>query len=334
MVGCSKDEQPEELFEEERQESVNENVTKESQPLKVLTYFEQKEFDRLYGNAFEKKYPGTRLELINLEWDKPIIENVEKNNPDIIITWGGDYQKLVAADMLAEINYGFNDLEQIHPQVISFLEALSGNGKLYGLTDYFTVTGLKYNKQLFDKYRIDYPTDGMTWDELFHLAKRFPSNEEGKEAFYGFYYPSSVISNLITEIRFSAKMSYLDSDGRVNLRTKQWKDMLSLIAEGLQEQYLYHPIADDTKVDLFNNNRAAMTLASITPSELAAQEHIGFVTAPSGFQTKAAVTMSPGTIFAVSNRSKHPECGNLCNLLKARNWPDNMLAKCSACRRE
>src|SRR5699024_3513745 len=36
-----------------------------------------------------------------------------------------------------------------------------------------------YNKDIFDKFGVDYPEDGMTWDEVIELAKQLTQEEDG-----------------------------------------------------------------------------------------------------------------------------------------------------------
>lgn len=45
---------------------------------------------------------------------------------------------------------------------------------------------LFYNKDLFDRYGVPYPTNAMTWDDVLALAKRFPTKGEGEGRIYGF----------------------------------------------------------------------------------------------------------------------------------------------------
>lgn len=319
MVGCSKDEQPEESFEQERQESVDQKDTKESPPLKVLTNYEQKDFDRLYGTAFIKKYPNIRIELIPINLEKPITESIEQNNPDIVIAGPYHYRDLAQAGMLAEINNSVIDIENFHPKLISYLEAVGGDGKLYGLTDVFAMKGLKYNKKLFDRYEFEYPTDGMTWDELFQLAKKFPNKEEGKELSYGFYHHDSSIANLIHDIVKTSGLSYFDQKGRVNLHTDEWKYVLTLLQEGLSKRYFYQPLG--TKDDLFKMNRAAMTLTYITINELQVEEY-GFVTVPSGLrlQTNQTLPMYPNNMISVTTKAKHPDAWEFMKYVNSEEW--------------
>ncbi|NOU90117.1 extracellular solute-binding protein [Paenibacillus sp. LMG 31460] len=38
---------------------------------------------------------------------------------------------------------------------------------------------LYYNKDIFDKFGISYPRNGMTWDEVYDLAKKLNRTEDG-----------------------------------------------------------------------------------------------------------------------------------------------------------
>lgn len=44
-----------------------------------------------------------------------------------------------------------------------------------------------YNKDLFDKFGIDYPTDNMTWDEMYELSKNM-TRSDGDIQYYGYLY--------------------------------------------------------------------------------------------------------------------------------------------------
>jgi multiple sugar transport system substrate-binding protein len=53
-----------------------------------------------------------------------------------------------------------------------------GNG-LYGLPYSTTLWAMVYNKDLFDKFGVPYPKDGMTWDDVYELAKKVTRNDGG-----------------------------------------------------------------------------------------------------------------------------------------------------------
>ncbi|WP_158302201.1 ABC transporter substrate-binding protein [Paenibacillus mesophilus] len=60
------------------------------------------------------------------------------------------------------------------------------SGALYGLPvpPYFPYV-LYYNKDLFDKFGVPYPKDGMTWDEVYDIAKKM-TRTEGGASYRGF----------------------------------------------------------------------------------------------------------------------------------------------------
>jgi multiple sugar transport system substrate-binding protein len=74
------------------------------------------------------------------------------------------------------------DTSDIVPAVLEGIRN-AGDGVLYGLAPSFTSSALFYNKKFFDDSNV--PRDGMTWDEVFDLA-RLVSSGEGNDRKYGF----------------------------------------------------------------------------------------------------------------------------------------------------
>jgi multiple sugar transport system substrate-binding protein len=58
---------------------------------------------------------------------------------------------------------------------------------LYRLAPTFNNRALLYNKALFNQYKIAYPTDQMSWDDILNLAKQFPQSTKPAERIYGFH---------------------------------------------------------------------------------------------------------------------------------------------------
>ncbi|MFC5532224.1 extracellular solute-binding protein [Cohnella yongneupensis] len=76
------------------------------------------------------------------------------------------------------------DTEAFVPTVMEGIKE-QGDGFIYALTPTFTPSALYYNKKLFTKAGVDFPTDGMSWDDVFNLARRMKKGE-GKDATFGF----------------------------------------------------------------------------------------------------------------------------------------------------
>ena len=75
----------------------------------------------------------------------------------------------------------------------------AGGGKLYALAPTFSSSALIYNKKMFQDAGVDFPKDGMTWDETFDLSKRLAKGE-GESRINGFSFkhnPKAVICSMV-----------------------------------------------------------------------------------------------------------------------------------------
>lgn len=82
-------------------------------------------------------------------------------------------------DMIAEDGF---DTSYMGP----FFEGTRVNGRSYGLPSGTTAWFMFYNKDLFDAAGVDYPTDGMTWEEWYDVAAQVTSGS-GQNKVYGAY---------------------------------------------------------------------------------------------------------------------------------------------------
>ncbi|GIQ67922.1 extracellular solute-binding protein [Xylanibacillus composti] len=117
---------------------------------------------------------------------KKLIEG--PNPPDIVMVSYDELGMLIDENLLSPLDsYIQNDqfdTSDFVPAVIDGLKSL-GNNQLYALAPTFSSSALVYNKQLFTERGVEFPTDGMSWDEVFALAERV-SYGEGQERKYGF----------------------------------------------------------------------------------------------------------------------------------------------------
>lgn len=66
------------------------------------------------------------------------------------------------------------------------LKAFNADGKQYGVPDSFSTVLLFYNKDLFDKAKVSYPTDDWKWEDAMNAAQKIRAL--GKDI-YGYYHP-------------------------------------------------------------------------------------------------------------------------------------------------
>jgi multiple sugar transport system substrate-binding protein len=211
-------------------------VAETSVPAKVVAYTMWQEFDDSYWNnvliqPVKKKYPNITLEIV-----KPGKNGNEKLQQMIT---AGETPDLAIGDIVNSFDYdelGFNydmtsmikkynlDLSKMDPNALKFVKTV-GNGKITGLPYSSFFMGLYYNKELFDKFGVSYPQDGMNFDQVFELAKKLTRNEQGTQ-YIGFDHNS--VNFLVTPVM----TGYYDpKTGKANLSTKEWKLAYSMLTE-------------------------------------------------------------------------------------------------------
>ncbi|MCX7018410.1 MAG: sugar ABC transporter substrate-binding protein [Candidatus Sumerlaeota bacterium] len=134
---------------------------------------------------FEKLHPNIRVNLIVIPWiqynNKLITMTAAGAGPDVLWvdkTWAVelmfknallDLAPLVAADpafRMADFAPGINDF-------------FRQGDRLYGLMSHYSVMLLLYNKDLFDKAGVPYPTGQWTWDDARRAADRITTDTNG-----------------------------------------------------------------------------------------------------------------------------------------------------------
>lgn len=139
-----------------------------------------------YGNAIKKKFPHVTPVFAPLEKGNTLPEMLAAGKT-IDILWasighlhGNLLEYNLQYDMSELIKSSNYDLSRFEPTSIEMMRQ-SANGGIYGLPIGNSSAALFYNKDLFDKFGVPYPKDGMTWDETFELAKRMTRQDGGKQ---------------------------------------------------------------------------------------------------------------------------------------------------------
>ncbi|WP_282939424.1 extracellular solute-binding protein [Paenibacillus sp. RC67] len=139
-------------------------------------------FQKLVVAPVKLKYPHIDITLVPMT--KKIDELMASGEvPDILgdnISAIGKYQTLGLLEDLTPLVKTFNlDLAKIDPVVMDTVRKNSGDGKLYALPISGNVVTMYYNKDIFDRFGVTYPTDGMTWDQVYELAKKVTRTDGG-----------------------------------------------------------------------------------------------------------------------------------------------------------
>lgn len=233
-----------------------ETVQYEVDPLMEATitvgYQDKGGFDFFYGNLFKAKYPNIDIKNVS-----------NADEPDVFVLPFDKYVELLEEGKLYDLNNVItNDafkLEGMNQDVIDFVRQ-QGRGKLYGLPPYFSNQALFYNKDLFDKYNIPYPTDGMTWEEVLQLAKRFPL-EDGVSGLY-----TRSLGDLLMNMEQAKGLERVNAkDMKVTMNTDSYKELLETVLDANNSQALNVFFHDGfAKNDPFITEESAMAFEYYT----------------------------------------------------------------------
>jgi multiple sugar transport system substrate-binding protein len=143
-------------------------------------------FMESYGDPIRKKFPKYTIKFYPQKDGKTFEQAIATNQTiDILISSVGLTPAFLLtynvqsdiSDLIKKYNY---DLNRLEPSTVEIQRQLA-NGGIYGLPVTTSSAALFYNKDLFDKFGVSYPKDGMNWDELYELAQKMTRNDGGQQ---------------------------------------------------------------------------------------------------------------------------------------------------------
>jgi multiple sugar transport system substrate-binding protein len=162
---------------------------KSGEPVEVVFYAQNgmapAEFDNRYGNSLRAKFPQYTIKYIQNTGKGTDVPGMLATGThyDIYFANVGYFENEtfghnVQSDMTELIAKHKIDLNRFDASTISGVQA-AGSG-IYALPVFTDTMGLYYNKDLFDKFGVAYPKNGMVWDELNELSRKLTRNEGGR----------------------------------------------------------------------------------------------------------------------------------------------------------
>lgn len=147
----------------------------------VMSWVSDEEFERYFEEPVRKRYPFITLNRIK---DANLDEMVATGNiPDILQSASPIIYIFMNTGMFDNIEpliEKFNfDLSRLNPVAVDAVKTSTQLDYLTGLpwTMHFSAT--YYNKDLFDRFGVNNPRDGMTWEEIVTLARTMTRTEDG-----------------------------------------------------------------------------------------------------------------------------------------------------------
>lgn len=175
--------------------------SEDQQPVELTWYFASattstpEELKATYEKPIKSKYPHISIKFVNNK-DETAMANIVASRTKIDLIYasfnvfntvkqhgllGNDI-----ADLIAKHKFDTNRVETAYIELFKSLN----EGKLAGLPLFDIRRVLFYNKDIFDKFAVPYPKDGMTWEETLDLAQRL-TRVDGGVQYRGLVIPPS-----------------------------------------------------------------------------------------------------------------------------------------------
>lgn len=164
----------------EREPLSDEPVTLKLYSVSAGINTEQDLYD-LFIKPIEEQYPQITIEQLK---DINMATIVSTNEiPDLIVTSNPRLREVLdyglGSDLREWVERDGIDLSNIDSSAMAVVEQFGPNGEIYGIPYSMNYGVLLYNKDIFDKLGVDYPTDNMTWTEVVELAKEVTQTVDG-----------------------------------------------------------------------------------------------------------------------------------------------------------
>jgi ABC-type glycerol-3-phosphate transport system substrate-binding protein len=205
-----------------------EPVTLKIHPRVVLT---DNDFQMLFVDPVKKKYPHITLELVR-PGNGTTLENLIVSGavPDIIFTFNGaGLTQMEGMDLFEDIGpltqkLGIK-LDRFDPVYLDAIKLASPKSELYALPFGVNFNALYYNKDIFDKFGVPYPKDGLTWNDAADIAKKVTKTDAGT-AYFGLD-PESV-----TRMGNALSLTYVDAKSeKATINNDAWKMVFQLASD-------------------------------------------------------------------------------------------------------
>jgi multiple sugar transport system substrate-binding protein len=163
--------------------------------------------------AFMAENPDIKIDIIDI---------AAKDYPDkmtIMLAGGEDVDVFAIKDFASYSNYVnrnlLNPLDSfVNKDLFNIksygdgIESIKNNGKLMALPYRGDIYLLYYNKDIFDKAKVPYPTNNMTWDQYREIAKKLTSGEGTTKVWGAFFH--SWRSQIQCPILLTTKSTLID----------------------------------------------------------------------------------------------------------------------------
>ncbi|CAG7615592.1 ABC transporter substrate-binding protein [Paenibacillus allorhizosphaerae] len=220
------------------------------------------EFKMWVADPVKKKYPNITLNLVREDNPDKLAELISIGNlPDIIYAGPVTAAKIVELEAAQDLNDAVKknnvDLGKFDPAGIDIAKQLADGGKLFALPLGFNFSVLYYNKEIFDRFAVPYPKDGMMWDEAIELAKKLTRMDGGIQ------YKGIAIDGNINRLGEQLGLPMVDAKtNKSALQTEAWKTVFDTYRKigQIPDNWLENP----QRIPAFQKDRNLAMLAGLS----------------------------------------------------------------------
>lgn len=159
-----------------------------NKPVKLTMYihnaFSEEWTSKNVLDPLKKKFPQLTVDMIYKEKDGSISDLIAAGKiPDLFLISTTQLSEYWDANVLQDLTELIKkhqfDLGKYNTDVMNAIRLWDEQGHVYALPHSMNFSALYYNTDIFDKFGVPYPPDGMTWDDAVKLSNKITRTVDG-----------------------------------------------------------------------------------------------------------------------------------------------------------
>ncbi|MCC2686117.1 MAG: transporter substrate-binding protein [Paenibacillaceae bacterium] len=264
--------------------------------------------DNAIKETLGKKYPNITLEIVQQTKGNSIEEQVAAGTPSDIYQGGSGTVNTLKPlglnfDLTPLIKSHNFDIGRIEPHMLDLMRLKSDDGKaLLGLPYANGFNLMFYNKDIFDKFGVPYPKDGMTWEQIMDLSKKV-TRQDGGTQYYGF----AIGGNWYTPFQAQFGLPLVDvKTSKAAVTTEGWKRAFDY-AKRLYEAGGNDPKLYSSSGNMFYKDKVLAMWISNNNSRYMSEMNWDMVSLPSTPEKPGIGGPSPYNVMTIASSSKEKD---------------------------
>ena len=281
----------------------------------VIRWFTKVENDAEAGQWKEladdvtELYPNIKVEFEYTDWNgywtKLPVDLASGDAPDIVYMHAMRAKDYLGDSFLNLQPYIDDDQDiDLDDFYTGILDAYRIGGDIYGLPYDFGPYIIYYNKDLFDKHGVEYPTNDMTWDEFIEKCRALTGDGD-----YGFATLPN-IDNMLPQLLCEGA-EIIDPEGNLNIDTPEAAAAIQKISDLINVEKVAAPVTDSGNTVWHLEAFQAGNIGMVVDGPWTATRVKEYCDFDAGvctmYKSEKQMTTINGSGFAITKDTKHPE---------------------------